>query len=72
MKYWLITLSAAFIILLICSIICQQEVRIYEEILEEEESLIIDIISLDSLEKLAMKVNDKNKLRHEEDLKKNR
>ena len=69
MKYWLITLSAAFIILLICFIICQQEVKVYEEILEEEESLITDIISLDSLEKLAMEVNVRNKLRHQDDLK---
>ena len=69
MKYIITILSSAFIILLICFIICQQEVRIYEEIIKEEDSLFIELVSLDSLEKLAYSVSDRNKLRKQHDLK---
>ena len=69
MKYIIITLSSAFIILLICFIVCQQEIRIYEDIIKEEDSLFVELVSLDSLEKLAYSVSDRNKLRHQHDLK---
>ena len=68
MKYIVITLSSACVILLICFVVCQQELEAYEGMINEEDSLFIDIVSLDSLEKLAYQVSEKNKLRHQHDL----
>ena len=69
MKYIVITLSSACVILLICFVVCQQELEAYEGMINEEDSLFVDIVSLDSLEKLAYTVSDRNKLRHQHDLK---
>ncbi len=69
MKYLVITLSSACVILLICFVVCQQELEIYEGMINEEDSLFVNIVSLDSLEKLAYQVSEKNKLRHQDDLK---
>ena len=69
MKYFTIILSAIIVILLICFILCQKEVTKYETVVENQDSTFNDIISLDSLENLAIQVSAKNKLRHQDDLK---
>jgi len=69
MKYFTIILSAIIVILLICFILCKKEVTKYETIIETQDLTFDDIISLDSLETLAIQVSAKNKLRHQDDLK---
>jgi|3_EtaG_2_1085321.scaffolds.fasta_scaffold21347_2 hypothetical protein len=69
MKYFTIILSAIIVILLICFILCKKEVTKYETIIETPDSAFDDIISLDSLEILAIQASAKNKLRHQYDLK---
>ena len=68
MKYLLITLSSASIILLFSYIICQQEIKTYEAMIDEEDSLFVNFVSLDSLDRLAYSISEKNKLRHQHDL----
>ena len=70
MKYIVSISLAAAAILLICFIICQRQVIAYEDILETESALVNDLISLDSLDLLAIQANEKNKLRHLKDLEK--
>ena len=69
MKYFTIILSAIIVILLICFILCKKEVTKYETIIETQDLTFDDIVSLDSLEKLAYTISDRNKLRHQHDLK---
>ncbi len=69
MKYFTIILSAIIVILLICFVLCKKEVIKYETTIETQDLTFDDIISLDSLETLAIQVSEKNKLRHQYDLK---
>ena len=68
MKYLSIILSAAFIILLVCYVICKRQVAKYETIIDTHTTLKEDIIPLDSLERLAAEVKKKNKQQRLQDL----